>query len=219
MDIKEGQTLFDAGDIIRDAYFPTTAIVSMMNVMSDGQTVEVASVGHEGMVGMRLFYEDDEAVARATCLFSGHALKIAASDFWPLMHHQPEIRHVIHQYTHACQFEVFQYAACNKIHTFPQRLARWLLTNQDRSDRTTFPLGHAKIAAILNLSVATVLDVPNQLRDRGVIDFRGEQLPIINRPGLERIACECYERVQLELFKIGVRRTMQQTDARRTSRH
>jgi CRP-like cAMP-binding protein len=214
VDLQEDQTLYDAGDIIQDVYFPTTAIVSMMNVMRDGQMVEVASVGHQGMVGIRLFYEDDEAVARATCLVPGHAHKIAAEKFWPLVHEQPGIRHVIHQYAHACHFEVFQYAACNNLHTFPQRLARWLLRTEDRSNRTTFPLGTAKIAAVLNVSVPRVRDVLHHFRDRGVIDFRGEKLSITNRAALERLACECYERVQLELFKIGERRRMiQQTDA------
>jgi len=211
VNINEGHMLYNAGDIIRDVHFPTTAIVSMMNVMRDGQTVEVASVGHEGLVGLRLFYEDDEAIARATCLVPGHAHKIPAEKFWPLLHEHPGIRHIIHQYAHACQFEVFQYAACNKIHTFPQRLARWLLTNEDRSNRRTFPLEQAKIGAILDVSIPRVRDMLHHLRDRGIMEFRGEQLSIINRPGLERIACECYERVQVELFKIGVRRRAMQS--------
>jgi len=206
VEIADGHILFNPGDIIREAYFPSTAVLSVMNVTRDGQTVEVAAVGNDGMVGLRLFYDDDEAIARVMCQVPGHAFKIEGDTFWHLVRHQPGLRHVIHQHAHAFLFEVFQSAACNKIHGIPQRFARWLLTKQDRSDRTTFPLGEGKIAAMLNVTLPTVRGLIRQLRDRRVIAVRGEDISIVNRPGLEGIACECYERVRLELFKISVKR-------------
>jgi CRP-like cAMP-binding protein len=146
LDLPVGQILYNPGEILREVYFPTTAVISIINVMRDGQPVEVAAVCHEGMVGIRLFYDDDEAFARAICGMPGHVLKIAAEVFWARVRTLPGLRHVIHNYAHACFMELFQYAACNKVHTLPQRFARLMLTKQDRARTHTFPLPGEQVA-------------------------------------------------------------------------
>jgi CRP-like cAMP-binding protein len=106
LDLPVGHVLFNPGEIFRDVYFPTTAVISMQIVMKDGKPVEVTTVGHEGLFGgVRLFFDDDEAFARAICDVSGHVQKIASDVFWALVKALPGLRHVVHHYTHAAFME------------------------------------------------------------------------------------------------------------------
>ncbi len=150
LDLPVGQVLFNPGDIFRDVYFP---VISMRIVMRDGQSVEVGSVGHEGMLGgVRLYYDDDEAFAYAICDVSGHVQKIAAEVFWARVKALPGLRHVVHHYTHAAFVEVFQSVACCKAHTLPQRFARAMLTKQDRARTQTLSMTGAQVAEMLSIS-------------------------------------------------------------------
>lgn len=129
-DLAVGRILFNPGDIIQDVFFPMSAIISMMAVMNDGQTVEVVAVGNEGMAGIRLFYDDDEAFARAICQAPGQVVKVAAETFWKMVKTLPGMRHIIHHYAHAFLIETFQSAACN-------RSIRFLSGSLDGSSRST----------------------------------------------------------------------------------
>jgi CRP-like cAMP-binding protein len=208
LELSLGEVLFNPGDIIRDVYFPTTAIVSMMNVMRDGQKVEVAAVGHEGMVGIRMFFDDDEAFAHAMCQAPGQVLKMDAQAFWAMVKAQAGVRHVVHHYVHAFLFEVFQSAGCNKVHTIPQRFARWILQKQDRARTNSLLLPRELVADMLTITPASAHAVLNQFVQERFIDYRNTVVEILNRTGLEAMACECYERVGLEWKKIAVKRQM-----------
>jgi CRP-like cAMP-binding protein len=210
LDLPVGHVLFNPGDIIRDVYFPTTAIISMMNVMSDGKKVEVAAVGHEGMIGIRMFFDDDEAFAHAICQAPGHVLKMDAHAFWMIVREQAAMRHVVHHYVHAFLFEVFQSAACNMVHTARQRFARWILTKQDRARTDSFPLPPELIADMLTITQSSARALLDQLVQERLIDYQNGVVQIINRLGLEAIVCECYERVQIEMSKIRVKREMRE---------
>jgi CRP-like cAMP-binding protein len=210
LDLPVGHVLFNPGDIIRDVYFPTTAIISIMNVMRDGKKVEVAAVGHEGMVGIRMFFDDDEAFAHAICQAPGHVLKMDAPAFWMIVREQAGMRHVVHHYVHAFLFEVFQSAACNMVHTVRQRFARWILTKQDRARTNAFPLSPELIADMLTITQPGARALLDQLIQERLIDYQNGVVQIINPPGLEAIVCECYERVQIEFSKIRVKREMRE---------
>ena len=206
LELALGHVLFNPGDIIRDVYFPTTAIISMMNVMRDGQKAEVAAVGHEGMIGIRMFFDDDEAFAQAMCQAPGHVLKIDAPTFWMMAKSQPGMRHVVHHYIHAFLFEVFQSAGCNKVHTIPQRFARWILQKQDRARTMSLLLPPEVVAEMLTMTQASAHAILNQFAQERLIRYQDSVVDIINRPRLEATACECYERIQLEWKKIVVKR-------------
>jgi CRP-like cAMP-binding protein len=211
LDLPVGQVLFNPGDIFRDVYFPTTAVISMRIVMRDGQSVEVGSVGHEGMLGgVRLYYDDDEAFAYAICDVSGHVQKIAAEVFWARVKALPGLRHVVHHYTHAAFVEVFQSVACCKAHTLPQRFARAMLTKQDRARTQTLSMTGAQVAEMLSISPPGASALLAQLTQDRLIDYTNDVVQIRNRAGLEAMACECYERVQIELKKIQVKRESRQ---------
>ena len=210
LDLPLGRVLVNPGDIIREVYFPTTAIVSLMNVMRDGKKVEVAVVGHEGMIGIRMFFDDDEAFAHAICETPGHAIKMDAQKFWVMMRAQAGMRHVVHHYVHAFLFEVFQSAACNKVHTIPRRFARWILTKQDRARTDSFPLPPELVAEMLTIRETSACAVLDQFIHDHLIDYQNGVGRVINRAGLEAIACECYERVQVEMNKIRLKREMRE---------
>jgi CRP-like cAMP-binding protein len=206
LEVAVGQVLFNPGEIIRDVYFPTTAIISMMNVMSDGKKVEVAAVGPEGMIGIRMFFDDDEAYAHAMCQAPGQVLKMDAQAFWMIVKERRALRHVVHHYVHAFLFEVFQSAACNMVHNVRQRFARWLLTKSDRARTNTFPLPPDLIASMLTITATSARTLVEGLVHERLIHYRDEVVEIINRAGLERIVCECYDRVRIEANKIRVKR-------------
>ncbi|WP_447979280.1 Crp/Fnr family transcriptional regulator [Candidatus Nitrospira bockiana] len=203
--VAVGQTLFDPGDIFRDVYFPTTAVISLITVMNDGQMAEVLAIGNEGMIGIRLLYDDDEAFARAVCLGSGHLVKIDAETFWHVVKTKPAVRHVIHHYAHAFLVEVFQFAACNIVHNDSQRFARWLLRKHDQTKSTEFPLPEELIAGILAISPHRLRELLAHFQHKKLITFDTTRIRICDRAGLERVTCECYARVQAELLKIRMR--------------
>lgn len=210
LDIPVGHVLFNPGDIIPDVYFPTTAIISMMNVMSDGKKVEVAAVGHEGMIGVRMFFDDDEAFAHAICQAPGQVLKMDAEVFWMIVRERAGMRHIVHHYVHAFLFEVFQSAACNMVHSVRQRFARWILTKSDRARTITFPLPPDLIASMLTITPPHARALVDELSEEGFIEYRDEEIQLINRPRLEQIVCECYDRVRIEASKIRVKREMRE---------
>lgn len=210
LNVPVGHVLFNPGDIIRDVYFPTTAIISMMNAMNDGTKVEVAAIGHEGMIGIRMFFDDDEAYAHAICQAPGQVLKMDAQAFWMIVRERAGMRHIVHHYVHAFLFEVFQSAACNMVHSVRQRFARWILTKSDRARTETFPLPPSLIATMLTITPPSALELVNELAQKGLIDYRDEVIQIISRAGLEGIVCECYERVRIEASKIRVKRKMRE---------
>lgn len=210
LDLPVGQILYNPGEIFRDVYFPTTAVISMRNVMSNGQTAEVGIVGHENMIGIRLLFDDDEAFVRAICDVPGHVQKIAAEVFWKKVKTRPGLRHVVHYYVHACVMEAFQYAACSRLHTLPQRFARWMLTKQDRARTQMFPMTGEQIAQTFTTTQQGASALLAQLTRERLIDYHNDVLQILNRAGLQSMACECYERVQIELDKIHVKRQMRQ---------
>ena len=157
-----------------------------------------------------MFFDDDEAVAHAMCQAPGHALKMDAQAFWMIVREHAGMRHVVHHYVHAFLFEVFQTAACNMLHTVRQRFARWTLTKQDRARTNAFPLPPELIAEMLTITQPSAYALLDQLIQERLIDYQNGVVQIINRPRLEAVACECYERVQIELRKIQVKRQVRE---------
>ena len=140
--------------------------------MKDGKPVEVTTVGHEGLFGgVRLFFDDDEAFARAICDVSGHVQKIASDVFWALVKALPGLRHVVHHYTHAAFMETAQSVACSKAHTLPQRFARTMLTKQDRARTQTLPMTGGQVAEMLSISPPGASDNGRGFRTRAAESF------------------------------------------------
>jgi signal transduction histidine kinase len=172
-------------------YFPTTAVISLVSTMEGGASTEVALVGREGMVGLAGLLGTGERTT-AVVQVGGSALRVSTA----VMRHQglrlPSVRAVLDRYIEARLIQVAQTAACNRLHSVKARLARYLLAVGDRLDDEYFTLPQELIAQMLGVHRPTVSVTLQGLRDAGVVAYRGRSIRIADRPGLERMACECY---------------------------
>ena len=154
--------------------------------------MEVAAVGRSGMVGVPAFLGDSHSPQAAVVQLPGEADRIAAAAFREVAAHQPELRRVIYRFIQVFLTETAQTAVCNCHHHAESRLARWLLTCQDRSGRAEFPLTHEFISQMLGMRRATVTGELGKLQTAGLIRATPGRVVLLDGPGLERLACECY---------------------------
>ena len=185
------QVLFNPGDDLAYAYFPTDSIVSLLTDLSDGSGMEVGLVGREGIVGVSVILGGDETKV-ATVQAEGGALKIRADALREEFRRGGVLQDGLLRYTHALMTQISQSVVCNVRHPLPGRLARWLLMYHDRLGRDEFSLTHEFMAAMLGVRRAGVSDVANELQRMGFISYRRGHVRIIDRKGLEEFACECY---------------------------
>jgi len=189
------QVLFSPGDGIAYAYFPTDSIVSLLTDLSDGSGMEVGLVGREGLAGISVILGGSETKV-ATVQAAGGALKIRADALREEFHRGGALQIGLLRYTHALMTQISQSVVCNVRHPLPGRLARWLLMYHDRLERDEFELTHEFMAAMLGVRRAGVSEVANELQKMGFISYRRGRVRIIDREGMERFACECYQVVK-----------------------
>jgi CRP-like cAMP-binding protein len=160
--------------------------------MRNGDAAEVGTIGNEGMVGLPLVLEDEQAPTAVYVQVAGLGLRIAASRFSKELARSATMRTVMHHYAHAFFNQVAQSAACNQFHSLEQRCARWLLMTHDRMDADAFTLTQEFLAMMLGVQRTGVSAAASALQRAGLIDYTRGRVMIRNRPGLERRSCECY---------------------------
>jgi CRP-like cAMP-binding protein len=197
-----GRILFQPDEPLESVYFPSTAVISLLNVMDDGRVVEIATVGKEGVIGARSLFAPKTALTRAVVQIEGEALVISDSAFRQEAGVNSELQELMLRYNEAFLAQLIQTAGCNSLHTAPQRCARWLLMVHDRADLKDFRITHQFLADMLAVRRQTVQAVANQLQEKGLIRYSRGRVSILNRAGLERAACECYEKVRNEYLSI-----------------
>jgi CRP-like cAMP-binding protein len=185
------QVLFNPGDEIAYAYFPTDSIVSLLTDLSDGSGMEVGLVGREGIAGISVILGGNETKV-ATVQAAGGGLKIRADVLRAEFRRGGALQNGLLRYTHALMTQISQSVVCNARHPLPGRLARWLLMYHDRLERDEFELTHEFMAAMLGVRRSGVSEVANELQRMGFISYRRGHVRIIDREGMERFACECY---------------------------
>jgi CRP-like cAMP-binding protein len=190
--LVQRQILWSAHQPITDVLFPVTALVAIVGQADKGEDVEVAAVGRYGMVGLAAFLGDTHSTQAAVVQLPGEADRVPAAAFREVAAHQPELRRVLHRFTQGLLTEAAQTAVCNCHHHAERRLARWLLTCQDRSGRTEFPVTHEFISQMLGMRRATVTGELGKLQTVGLIRATPGRVILLDRAGLERLACECY---------------------------
>jgi len=190
-----GQTLFDTGEDVGRVFFPTEGVVSMLTVLSDGQMVETAAIGREGLIGATCGPLNGAAVSRAVTQTPGAAMSIGADRFSEALDGSEALRAAVSRHTEALLAQVQQTAACNALHRLDSRLARWLLMLHDRSDGDSFRLTHESLSEMLGVRRATVSEVGAALEDKGLIRRGRGRIEVLDRDGLERAACECYRTI------------------------
>ncbi len=186
---------------IENAIFPLSGVASMISMGDSGGSIEVATIGCEGMVGLPLLLGGESAAGEVFVQVPGDALVMAAARFHHHME-QPAFKRILLLYTQALLTQIAQCSACNNHHALAGRCARWLLQTHDRVRGDEFPLTHDFLGLMLGVRRATVSEAAQALQGRGLIRYHRGVVTISNRTGLERASCECYELIRREFTRL-----------------
>jgi CRP-like cAMP-binding protein len=190
------QVLYDMGDTIHSAYFPHDAIVSLVNVMKNGDTVEVGVFGREGVLGLLSALVTREAFGRYIVQMAGTASRISFDRLNEVRNARPKLRQLIMNYGEVLLAQTFQTVSCNAVHPVEARCCRWILSMHDRADQDTLSLTHEFLAEMLGVQRSTVSVVTRTLQTAGLIRQSRGGITVIDRAGLEDMSCECYGRIR-----------------------
>lgn len=197
-----GSTLQEAGATLQSAYFPTTAIVSLLCGNQDGSSAEIAVVGQEGLLGVSLFMGGQGSLDRAVVRSEGHAYRIDAQALKEEFDRGEAATHLLLRYTQTLMTQMAQTAVCNRHHSLDQQLCRWLLGSLDRSSRTELAMTHELIAGALGVRREGITQAAGRLRKQGLIECGRGRIDVIDRDGLEARVCECYSVVKTETARL-----------------
>jgi CRP-like cAMP-binding protein len=184
---------------ITDVFFPLTAVSSVVAVRDDERVrVEVATVGHEGMVGLPVYLGAATSPQVAYCQVPGDTVRVGAEQFLAALSGDGVLRLLLGRYTQAAMVQIAQNVVCNRSHDVRQRMARWLLTTQDRVGRDEFPLTQEFLGQMLGVHRPTVADTAHELQAQNVIRYGRGHLRVVDRTRLQRATCQCYHIVATE---------------------
>jgi CRP-like cAMP-binding protein len=191
--LATGQSLHEAGQAVRNVYFPINAIVSVVTVMRDGREIECATHGYESVTGAIPALTGKPGHARVFVQISGGAVKMDAAQLREHVAADPALLRALLRHVQDDIAQAEQTAACNAIHLAKQRLARWLLLTDDRLDGSVVNLTQDYLAVMLGVQRTTVSALASDLKAEGVIDYHRGRIEIVDRAALEAMSCECYE--------------------------
>jgi CRP-like cAMP-binding protein len=196
------QVLYEPGQPIAHAYFPLSGVVSLVITLKGGETVEVATIGNEGLVGTPLLLGAERSAAKAVCQVSGQALKMRADNLKRSVEEHPEFHAVLRRYAQGLFDQIAHTTACNHVHSVQARMCRWLLMTHDRVGADEFHLTQEFLAQMLGVRRPSVTVAAGMLQRAGLIRYQRGRIRITDRAGLEAGACECYETVREELDRV-----------------
>lgn len=202
IDMPLGAALYESGDTLRHIYFPTDSIVSLLNIMQDGASAEVAVVGNEGAVGVALFMGGETTPSRAIVQSAGHAYRLAGDQLKREIAHHGELLRILLRYTQALITQMAQTAVCNRHHSVDQQLCRWLLLSLDRLPSSELNMTQELIANMLGVRREGVTVAAGKLQDLEVIRYSRGRITVLDRAKLEQLSCECYEVVRRETDRL-----------------
>jgi CRP-like cAMP-binding protein len=202
VDLPLGQVLYESGGKMSHVYFPVNAIVSLLYVMEDGASAEIAVVGKEGVVGIALFMGSDTTPSRAVVQSSGKGYRLRAADIKEEFSRSGAVLHLLLRYTMALMTQMAQTAVCNRHHSLDQQLCRWLLLSLDRLSGNELVMTQELIANMLGVRREGVTEAALKLQKLGVIKYARGRITVLNRAGLEKRTCECYAVVKDEYDRL-----------------
>ncbi len=197
-----GQVVYESGDRLDHVYFPTTAIVSLLYVMEDGASAEIAIVGNEGLIGIALFMGGETTPSRAVVQSAGSAYRLEARLMKEEFHRAGPVQRLLLRYTQALITQMAQTAVCNRHHSIDQQLCRWLLLSIDRLPTNELKMTQELIANMLGVRRPGVTEAAMKLQDAGLIRYSYGHIEVLDRPGLEKRVCECYGVVRREFERL-----------------
>ncbi|QJW85934.1 Crp/Fnr family transcriptional regulator [Ramlibacter terrae] len=200
--MRLGDVLYEPGAGLSHVYFPTTAIVSLLYVMEDGASSEIAVVGNEGLVGISLFMGGQSTSSRAVVQAAGHGFRMQASVLMQEFNRGGPVLHLLLRYTQALITQMAQTAVCNRHHALDQQLCRWMLLTLDRLGSNEIVMTQELLSTILGVRRAGISEAAGRLQHDGLIRYERGRISVLDRPGLEARSCECYAVVKNEYDRL-----------------
>lgn len=197
-----GQVLYESGSHQRSVYFPTTAIVSLLYMLADGASAEIAVVGNEGIIGVSLFMGGETTPSRAVVQSAGHAYQWTGKLLKEEFTRGGALQHLLLRYTQALLTQMAQTAVCNRHHSLDQQLCRWLLLSLDRLSGNELIMTQELIADMLGVRREGVTEAAGNLQSAGLIKYSRGHITVLDRVGLEARTCECYGVVKREFDRL-----------------
>ncbi len=202
VDMPLGQVVYESGDRLSHVYFPTTSIISLLYVMEDGASGEIAIVGNEGIVGIAIFMGGETTPSRAVVQSAGKAHRLDTRLLKEEFHRGGPMQRLLLRYTQALITQMAQTAVCNRHHSIDQQLCRWLLLSLDRLPSNELKMTQELIANMLGVRRPGVTEAAMKLQEAGLIRYSYGHIEVLDRPGLERRVCECYSVVKREFDRL-----------------
>jgi CRP-like cAMP-binding protein len=196
------QVVYESGATLSHVYFPTTAIVSLLYVLQNGASAEIAVVGNEGVVGVALFMGGKSTPSRAVVQSAGHGLRLSAEFLEKEFNQSGPVLHLLLRYTQALITQMAQTAVCNRHHSLDQQLCRWLLLSLDRLRGDELNMTQELIANMLGVRREGVTEGAVKLQHAGLIRYARGHITVVDRTGLEKRTCECYAVVKREYDRL-----------------
>jgi CRP-like cAMP-binding protein len=198
-----GKALYESGRILRHVYFPIDAIVSLLYVLEDGASAEIAVVGNEGVIGISLFMGGETTPSRAVVQSAGHAYRLVGQRLKDEFYRNSGVQIRLLRYTQALITQMAQTAVCNRHHSVDQQLCRWLLLSLDRLASNELVMTQELIANMLGVRREGVTEAAGKLQKLGAIKYSRGRITVLDRPALEQLSCECYAAVKRESDRIA----------------
>ncbi len=196
------QSLYQPNEPIEHVYFPTDGVVSLLNLMENGDAVEVGTVGNEGMVGLPVLLGANTIPGQAFSQIPGAALRMRANVFQREVTPGSPLYNLLLRYTLALFNQIAQSSACNRLHSIEERFCRWMLMTQDRVASNQFPITHEFLGQMLGVRRASVSVVAATIQKAGLITYKRGKMTILDREGLEDVSCECYAIIKGEFERL-----------------
>jgi len=197
-----GEALYESGGRLGHVYFPTTAIVSLLYVLENGASAEIAVVGNEGILGISIFMGGETTPSRAVVQSAGYGYRLAAQLLKQEFNRAGPVLRLLLRYTQALITQMAQTAVCNRHHSVEQQLCRWLLLSLDRLSSDSLSMTQELIANMLGVRREGVTEAAGKLQRAGLIRYSRGRIEVLDRPGLEKAVCECYAVVKTEFERL-----------------
>ena len=202
VDLQLGEVLYESGVTLSHVYFPTSAIISLLYVMENGASAEIAVVGNEGIVGISLFMGGESTSSRAVVQSAGKGFRLKAPLMKQEFNRAGPVLHLLLRYTQALITQMSQTAVCNRHHSLDQQLCRWLLLSLDRLEGNQLVMTQELIANMLGVRREGVTEGALKLQHAGLIQYARGHITVLDRAGLEKRSCECYAVVKREYERL-----------------